>query len=402
MSGLTPEEIEILLSGPALEPPPGSIVEFVDPPGYRATSTAVPAACLTIATLAIVMLMYTRLLIFRKVNFSDFSVLIAWGVYVGYIAIMCLAAAVAPGVHQWNIQLRKLPSFLYYVHVSSVMYGVCIYFIKLSILLQYIHVFLPLKKPPVIYWSAIFLIISNFTFYLASTFLEIFSCQPIAKSWDPLITDGHCIDILALNVAASTINTVSDITILILPQLVIWRLNVSLKRKLEISIIFLIAIFACVASAIRLVYTVQLQHSPDITYYTWFCGLWSIPEMACGIVVACLPVSKGFINSLSQNKAISGIASSLRKLTTWTNSTTSHSMGSSMAKFPRERNSNEAKSPKQAKSWTRAYGIAGLFSQNYSASATGLRTSDSISLENNSHPQPVENLGYNIELHDVV
>jgi hypothetical protein len=122
------------------------------------------------------------------------------------------------------------------------MYGICIFFIKLSILLQYIQLFMPGREPKALYWTTIFLVGINFIFYFASTFIEIFACKPIAKAWDPLITEGHCIDILAVNVAASFINTLSDISILALPQFIIWRLNMSYQNKLAVSIIFFIAI----------------------------------------------------------------------------------------------------------------------------------------------------------------
>ena len=79
-------------------------------------------------------------------------------------------------------------------------------------------------------------------FYLLSTFLEIIPCLPIAKAWNPLLKDGHCINTLVLNVAASSINAFSDITILILPQVGIWKLQMALKRKVQISGIFLLAV----------------------------------------------------------------------------------------------------------------------------------------------------------------
>lgn len=129
---------------------------------------------------------------------------------------------------------------LQYIHVGTLMYGWSIFFIKLSILLQYVQVFVPLNSRNAIYWTSHALIWTNMVFYIISEFLEGFACKPIAKAWDPLITNGHCINILAINVAASSINSVSDIAILVLPQVTIWRLQMALKRKIQISAIFLI------------------------------------------------------------------------------------------------------------------------------------------------------------------
>ena len=122
------------------------------------------------------------------------------------------------------------------------MYGVCIFFIKLSILLQYLQIFVPVKRMSTMYLASYALIWSNFVFYFVSTFVEIFACSPIRKAWEPLVAEGHCVNILALNVAASSINSASDVGILILPQISIWRLHMSVKRKLQVSVIFLIGI----------------------------------------------------------------------------------------------------------------------------------------------------------------
>lgn len=164
------------------------------------------------------------------------------------------------------------------------------------------------------YWISHALIWTNLLFYLISTFLEIFACTPIAKAWDPLITNGHCINVLALNVAASSINSLSDIGILILPQVSIWRLQMALRRKVQISTVFLIGSFACVCSILRLSYAVRLYRATDLTYYSWVTGVWTYPEMASGIIVGCLPVSAKFFQGLKERRMFSKFGSSLKSL----------------------------------------------------------------------------------------
>lgn len=114
--------------------------------------------------------------------------------------------------------------------------------VKLSILLQYLHIFVPNKKANAIYWSCHALIWLNVLYYTITTFCEIFACSPIAKAWDPLITEGHCLPTLVFINASSAINSISDIAILILPQTVIWKLQLSTKKKAQVSIIFLVGI----------------------------------------------------------------------------------------------------------------------------------------------------------------
>ncbi|KAK4112254.1 hypothetical protein N656DRAFT_681748, partial [Canariomyces notabilis] len=269
----------------ALKPPPGVVPQLDNPPAYRTASTALPVVCLVVATLGLAMRLYTRIRVLRQ------------AVFVAYFGMAIMVGNYGPGVHQWDLRLRDLGPFLYYIHNGSILYGICIFFIKLSILLQYMQIFMPVREPVAMWWTCVFLIGANFIFYLVSTFLEIFACQPIEKAWDPLVTEGRCIDILRLNVIASSVNTVSDVTILVLPQLIIWRLNTSWRVRSGISLIFLIAAFACASAAVRLYYAVLLQHSTDITYYSWFAGAWTLPEISLGIVVGCLSVTRAFFHN---------------------------------------------------------------------------------------------------------
>lgn len=118
------------------------------------------------------------------------------------------------------------------------MYGCIIFAIKAAILLQYITIFSSAARG-LFFWVCHSLIWVNFVFYAICFFLEIFSCNPIAKAWDPFIMTGTCpVDVLVLNIAASAVNVASDFIILLLPQALIWRLKMSSQRRLGVSIIF--------------------------------------------------------------------------------------------------------------------------------------------------------------------
>ncbi|KAI0843734.1 hypothetical protein F5Y06DRAFT_10101 [Hypoxylon sp. FL0890] len=322
MNDPSPEEFGALLNGPALSPPTGVTPQLDNPPNCEAAAKAVPIICLLVSTLAMAMRLYTRSRIIRQMNITDYSLLLGWGIFVGYIACLLLAFKYAPGVHQWDLRLGDYRDFKYYMYIGSPLYDICIFFVKLSILMQYIQVFMPAKQPKAMYWTTMSIIGLNFCYYLARTFIEIFACQPTAKAWDPLINEGQCIGVISRDIASGIINTTSDVIILILPQLVIWRLNISLKNKITVSIIFLIAVLACISSAVRLAYAVALQrqlrrsqHGSDVSYYLWLTSVWTLAEIACGIGAACLPMAKAFFTSLTQNRTLSFIASTVRKIT---------------------------------------------------------------------------------------
>ena len=78
--------------------------------------------------------------------------------------------------------------------------------------------------------------------------------------------------------------------------------------------VFLTLISACACSIGRLSYAVKVYRSADITYYSWYTGLWTLPELAFGIVVACLPLLPKFLQGLKETATPSKIVVSLKSL----------------------------------------------------------------------------------------
>lgn len=307
-------DIQNQLDGPALAPPPGVTPNFVNPPSFFTFSVVVVTLCLLFSTLAICMRMYTKLYIIRRVVLEDYVFLLAGATFVGYSVPVILAVRSGAGIHQWNLQLKNLSIFQYYFHIASIMYGIVISIIKLAILLQYLRIFVPIRNNSLMFWASHILIWTNLTTYLLCSFLEILACSPMDKAWNILITNGHCINMLAIDIASAAFNSLSDCLILILPHRVIWKLQVSFKRKLGISTIFLTGLFACVSSLLRLYYAIRLSQTGDITYYATITGLCAYPEMAFGIIAGCLPVTPKFFRTLGQTRIISNTRARLHFL----------------------------------------------------------------------------------------
>lgn len=119
------------------------------------------------------------------------------------------------------------------------MYGIVIALVKLSLLLQYLKFFVPIRNYSFMVLLTYLVIWSTSIFYIITTFFEIFPCTPREMFWNRLITNGHCFNINAVNITSAAINCFSDFVILLLPQGVIWRLQMPFRRKLGVSAIFL-------------------------------------------------------------------------------------------------------------------------------------------------------------------
>ncbi|KAL4965548.1 uncharacterized protein BDV14DRAFT_199950 [Aspergillus stella-maris] len=311
---LSPEQREALLDLPAGSPPPGQVSNLVDPPNLTVVGRVVLLSCFALACAFVAVRAYTKLFVMRAVRKSDYAILIAWAMFMGYFAPCWLGGEVSSGVDQWNLRLRDLRSLLWYYHVGSIVAGLIILFIKLAILLQLLEIFG--HRRDLFFWSCHVVIWSNVIYYTVNTLLDIFGCRPIAKSWDFLITTGSCVvKTDSQNLSSSVINCASDLIILILPQTKIWQLHMSRRKKIAVSTVFAFGIMACTAAVVKLAFSVLIFKSTNnVSYYAFCMALSSLAEITCGILAACLPCTPSFAKRVRASPYVSKWERSLRSL----------------------------------------------------------------------------------------
>ena len=124
-----------------------------------------------------------------------------------------------------------------------IIYGPTIFFVKLAILLQYLRMFAPTRSVNPSMWIAARVVIATtFVYYIISTFGTAFACSPRERIWNPLVTDGHCINNNSLILATCVFNIVSDVVILLLPSWMVWKLQIPRKKKIGIVLLFAIGL----------------------------------------------------------------------------------------------------------------------------------------------------------------
>jgi hypothetical protein len=174
--------------------------------------------------------------------------------------------------------------------------------LRIAIIMQVVRHFVPKGGRNFTFWASQALIALNVVFWMAITFMEVFSCKPINKVWDFYIP-GKCLDRHSYLIATSTMNLASEILIMILPQRIIWKLNLSTKQKLELTPLFLVGTFTCICSTVRLWQTVIQWPTEDLTFYIADAVmLWTVPEIACSVLVPCLPSLPQFIRIIQRRK----------------------------------------------------------------------------------------------------
>lgn len=119
----------------------------------------------------------------------------------------------------------------------EILYCPIIFAAKLAILLQIKHVFVTSRKSVRSYLVQL-LIWSNALWYIINIFMLAFQCSPRAKIWNPSLP-GHCFtSFYTVNFVAAVLNVISDVAMLVMPILWVWKLQMAWKRKVGISLIF--------------------------------------------------------------------------------------------------------------------------------------------------------------------
>ncbi|KAI1260206.1 hypothetical protein F5Y18DRAFT_420313 [Xylariaceae sp. FL1019] len=269
-----------------MEPAP----EFHDYYPIPASQIILATILLTLCVCGVSVRSYTRAVIIKMFDPSDWALILALAIFV---ALKLVANTYGQGHHQWDVNVVTIQDFLFMQNLLEMIYSLAVLFAKYTVLRQIELIFYKHRHENRASRVILGLVWANSIFYVAAFFLSLFACVPRAKIWNPEV-DGRCIHIHASILATSVVNVVSDTTILIIPIVAIWQLQLRTKAKFGISVVFAVGIFATAAAIIRLYYGVDLTRSGDTTWLIEGVGTWAIIEIATVILVACFPLFPRF------------------------------------------------------------------------------------------------------------
>ncbi|KAJ6018999.1 hypothetical protein N7522_001066 [Penicillium canescens] len=184
-----------------------------------------------------------------------------------------------PGViEQWN-------------YVNQLVYNPALTVVKLSILLFLRRLESQSRVVNGLIWGAMAFIVGLF---IATLFVDIFQCRPIAYVYDMSIPDGTCIDQGGFYVSTAALNLLTDLVVLSIPIIITWSLQMPLRRKIAVCVILCLGGVATAIGVWRIVILAQvfLTHKVNLdpTYNIGFCS--SAIEVNVAVITACGPSVK--------------------------------------------------------------------------------------------------------------
>lgn len=181
----------------------------------------------------------------------------------------------------------KAHADLQLIIAGELIYAVGVYLTKATILLLYLRIFGSDRQINVVIHG---LLVVLAAYYIATIGVKSAICIPLRRLWDPEI-DGHCINNTVTLLTDCAVSIISDFAILILPIRHVWALQLPVRSKVQLTIVFATGTLyeiiigrrtlqltllygACVSSIMRLYYSVVSVSSEDKTFNYVQVWLW--------------------------------------------------------------------------------------------------------------------------------
>lgn len=121
--------------------------------------------------------------------------------------------------------------------MNTILWCVSFLFFKAAIVLEWIHIFIPRSTRNTFFWICYLLLSANSCLYVATVIAVNVVCTPRHKLWRQWVP-GRCIDTSTVDLPINALHLGFDLLLLLLPHGVIWKLSMSNRQKLGISVVF--------------------------------------------------------------------------------------------------------------------------------------------------------------------
>ncbi|MCJ1353417.1 MAG: hypothetical protein MMC33_003403 [Icmadophila ericetorum] len=186
------------------------------------------------------------------------------------------------------------------IFASQLIWATSIPLIKISILLFYVRIFGRLRYLRLIsYGLGVFAICWSIMVILVCAL----QCRPIQLVWDKTL-EGTCVNTYVFYLVGSSLNTLTDFIILILPIPAVWNLKLSVWKRLSLAGIFLLGSLTCVISLTRLITLGVDNTNVDTSWSLGIISIWSTAEPCLGIFAACLPTLRPLFRKMFSRWAL--------------------------------------------------------------------------------------------------
>ncbi|CZT24213.1 uncharacterized protein RCC_09931 [Ramularia collo-cygni] len=201
--------------------------------------------------------------------------------------------ALGIGRDVWTVPFQNLTRILELYFIAEILYLVTLPAIKIGILCTYLRIFQQPRFRKLVYAT----IALNGAYAITFIFITIFQCAPVNYAWHKWdgTRPGSCNSINAQSWASAIINIILDIVVVALPMPMLWGMNLNLRKKLLVMLMFGVGSFVTIVSILRLQTLIKFADSTNLTYDYKQAGYWTSIEINTAMCCACMPGIRNLI-----------------------------------------------------------------------------------------------------------
>ncbi|KAF4780690.1 CFEM domain-containing protein [Colletotrichum scovillei] len=197
----------------------------------------------------------------------------------------------------WMVSPDNITQILLLFFVEELLYSFVVAVTKLSILIFYLRLFAETWFRVVCY-----IMLGVTTIYGIGQILGIvLVCSPVSYNWTQWDGEhqGKCGNVNVMAFINGGVNIAIDFILFVLPVTQFITVSWTLKKKIGVSLIFLVGLSVTASSGIRLATLAKFGGTQNPTYDYKELSIWSLVEMHMSVICACMPGMTSFIRRVS-------------------------------------------------------------------------------------------------------
>ncbi|TID06984.1 hypothetical protein CH35J_000932 [Colletotrichum higginsianum] len=185
----------------------------------------------------------------------------------------------------WTVPPENITEILLLFFVEELLYAFVVAITKIFILLFYLRLF----REPWFRKSCYAIMGVNAVYGVGQVLAIALVCNPVDYNWTRWDGKhvGSCGNITLMTYINGGVNITLDFVLFFLPVTQFINVSWTQKKKIGVSVIFLVGLFVTVCSGIRLATVGRFANTQNPTYDFKEISIWSLVEMRMSVICAC-------------------------------------------------------------------------------------------------------------------
>ncbi|EEA27277.1 conserved hypothetical protein [Talaromyces marneffei ATCC 18224] len=262
----------------------------------KSANILAPMWTLSMLTTSIVMArIYIRVKIVKNVGLDDWVIVVGMIFGLAYLGLTTANVMVGYGRHAVTLDLPHLEMAVL-LNTVGFLFGILSFTIpKIAVAIMLIRILNPSRMHR---YFVIGLVSLAPCVAITCIILLFTECDPPASQWDKSIPNATCrdpwilIDFAVFTGAdghMTTLSTFVDLYLSIYPAVVLWKLKMSVKKRLALMCALGLGFVAAAMAIIKCTQLKGLADTADYTFGTWQLVIWTNIEANVVVIASCIP-----------------------------------------------------------------------------------------------------------------